>query len=292
MLSNDSFSFNLIQKYMAVFGSLFNGIQITRSIANNQTQLFEVPLSYANKEKMLVRDMEDPDIDKQAAITLPRMSYEMIALGYDGERNNPGIMKRATKIANDPTSLNYQYSGVPYNMLMNLYIYVKNMSDGTKIVEQILPFFQPDYTVSCNLIEDNDVTVDIPIIYNGIKLENSTSNVFSDKQVIIWTLSFTVKGWFYGPVRNKKIIRFIKTNIHTGDTSSPIDFNVDMQPGLDANGNPTTLLANSINVESIKMTDDFGIIRTITDNTSKIYISSNTTSNTVYYNSGVSWLIL
>lgn len=249
MLSNATFGFGLMKKYMVIFGSLFNDIEITRTIANNQTQIITIPLSYANKEKMLVRDLSDPDLNKQSAITLPRMSYEMLALGYDGERNNPGIMKRATLIKTDSNSMNFQYSGVPYNMIMSLYIYVKNMSDGTKIVEQILPFFQPDYTVTCNLIPENNVTVDIPIIYNGIKISQTTSNNFADKQVTIWELSFTVKGWFYGPVREKKIIKFINVNTREA-TSNTIVGTYSIRPGLDANGNPTTM-ANSISYSNM-----------------------------------------
>jgi len=263
MLSNAPFGFDLLRKYMSLFGALFSDIQITRSISNTETQAITVPLSFANKEKMLVRDEQDPNLDRQAAITLPRMSYEIVSIAYDGDRKGVSTNRRAIMTA-DPNSMSYQFSPVPYNIRLKLYVYVKNMSDGTKIVEQILPFFEPEYTVTCNLIPEMGVTVDVPIIYDGIELENTTSEVFSDKQVIIWTLNFTLKAALYGPVRTQKIIKFIESNVYLADDNSEV-FTMTTEPGLDANGNPTTLVANSIPQANIKATDNFGIITIMSD---------------------------
>ena len=264
MLSNSPFYFDSIKKYMSVFGALFADIKIQRTIKGNKTQEMTIPLSYANKEKMLVRDLEDPNLDKQAAITLPRMSYEIVGMSYDGDRKTSGVMKRAAKIANNKSELNYQYAPVPYNIDLKLYIYVKNMSDGTKIVEQILPFFQPDYTVTVELIPEMNVVIDVPIIYNNISVENTTSDLFEDRQIILWTLNFTLKGQIYGPIRTQKIIKFVLNNIYNNDISDKVLTYV-TEPGMDANGAPTTNVLNSIDPELIGIDDNYGIIQFVED---------------------------
>lgn len=264
MLSNETFGFDCIKKYMSLFGALFSDIEIERTINGNETQILTVPLSYANKEKMLVRDEEDPNLDKQAAVTLPRISYEITGMNYDAPRKTPGVMKRAASIVGDKSNMNYQYSGIPYNIDLKLYIYVKNMSDGTKIVEQILPFFQPDYTVTADIIPEMNLLVDVPIIYNGISVENTTSQIFADRQIILWTLNFTVKAMLYGPVRKQKLIKYVMINADDGSSNTKI-ITLVTEPGLDANGNPTTNILNSINPDLIGIGDNYGIIQFVED---------------------------
>lgn len=267
--------FSTIRKYVILFGTLFNDIRITREDKNgNVVDLLKVPLSYAPKEKMLARFENDPEINRPFATLLPRMSFEQISMEYDGSRKLPTIGKIVVKDPDNPSKLKYQYNPVPYNLKFRLYVYVKNAEDGTKIIEQILPFFTPEWTVSVRLIQEMNVTMDIPIILDNIGIEDSYNGNFQDRRALIWTLEFTVKGYIYGPVKKTAIIKFANTNFYVPNVpdgqlntavgnTDPIE-RVTIRPGLTANGEPTSNLANSISLSEIEADDDFGYI-VITD---------------------------
>lgn len=269
-----TFYFSTIRKYVILFGTLFNDIHITRADASgNVTQLLKVPLSYAPKEKVLTRIAADPEIDKQAAILLPRMSFEMVKMEYDGSRKLPTI-NRMVKIDSDSANkFKYQYNPVPYDLQFKLYIYAKNAEDGTKIVEQILPFFTPDWTTTVNLIPEMDIKMDIPVVMNNIDIQDIYEDNYKKRDSLIWTIDFTLKGYIYGPVRTSKIIKFANTtfyipNVDDGKlrtaigTTDPID-RVTVKPGLTANGEPTTNNSLTIPYTEIEADDDFGYITTI-----------------------------
>jgi hypothetical protein len=151
-----------------------------------------------------------------------------------------------------------------------LYVYVKNAEDGTKIIEQILPFFTPEWTVTVRLIQEMNITMDIPVILDDIGIEDSYNGNFQDRRALIWTLEFTVKGYIYGPIKKTAIIKFANTNFYipsvpdgqlstaVGNTD-PVE-RVTIRPGLTANGQPTSNLANSISLSEIEADDDFGFI--------------------------------
>ena len=163
-----------MRKYVILFGTLFNDIHITRTNSAGVTvDLLKVPLSYAAKEKMLARLENDPEIQRQTAILLPRMSFEMTGLSYDQSRKLNTLGRIAVKDATNANKLKYQYNPVPYNFDFKLSVYVKNAEDGTKIIEQILPFFTPDWTATVNLIPEMNVHMDIPIILNNVSVEDS-----------------------------------------------------------------------------------------------------------------------
>jgi hypothetical protein len=263
--------FSTIRKYVILFGTLFNDIRITREDKNgNVVDLLKVPLSYAPKEKMLARFENDPDIDRPFATLLPRMSFEQISMEYDGSRKLPTVGKIVVKDPTNPNKLKYQYNPVPYNLKFRLYVYVKNAEDGTKIIEQILPFFTPEWTVTVRLIQEMNVTMDIPVILDDIGIEDSYNGNFQDRRALIWTLEFTVKGYIYGPIKKTAIIKFANTNFYipsvpdgqlntaVGNTD-PVE-RVTIRPGLTANGQPTSNLANSISLSEIEADDDFGFI--------------------------------
>lgn len=267
--------FSTIRKYVILFGTLFNDIRITREDKDgNVVDLLKVPLSYAPKEKMLARFENDPEIDRPFASLLPRMSFEQISMEYDGSRKLPTIGKVTVKDPDNPSKLKYQYNPVPYNLKFRLYVYVKNAEDGTKIIEQILPFFTPEWTVTVRLIQEMNITMDIPVILDNIGIEDSYNGNFQDRRALIWTLEFTLKGYIYGPVKKTAIIKFANTNFYVpsvpdgqlntavGNTD-PIE-RVTIRPGLTANGEPTSNLANSISLSEIEADDDFGYI-VITD---------------------------
>ena len=270
----NTFYFSTIRKYVILFGTLFNDIHITRTNAAGTTvQLLKVPLSYAPKEKILTRIAADPEIDRQAAILLPRMSFEMVKMEYDGTRKLPTINRLARKDADDADKLKYQYNPVPYNLQFKLFIYVKNAEDGTKIVEQILPFFTPEWTTTVNLIPEMNIKMDIPVIMNNIDIQDIYEDDYKKRDSLIWTMDFTMKGYIYGPVKKTGIIKFANTtfyipNVADGQlrtavgNTDPID-RVTVQPGLTANGTPTSNVSITIPYADIEVDDDFGYITQI-----------------------------
>jgi hypothetical protein len=256
-----------------LFGTLFNDVHVTRTNASGATvDLLKVPLSYAPKEKMMARFDSDPGIDRETAVLLPRMSFEMQTLSYDASRKLNTLGKVTVKDTS-ANKLKYQYNPVPYNFDFTLYIYVKNAEDGTKIVEQILPFFTPEWTSTVSLIPELGINMDIPVILNSVQTEDTYDGDFKTRRALIWTLNFTLKGYIYGPIRKSGIIKFANTTFYIPDpsitnlrdavgNSSPND-RVTVAPGLDANGDPTSNASISISRDLIEADDDFGYITDI-----------------------------
>jgi hypothetical protein len=254
-------------------GTLVNDIRITRTNKNGDlVDLIKVPLSYAPKEKMLTRIENDPNIDRPFGVLLPRISFELIGMDYDGTRKLLTI-NRISAIDTDANKLKYQYNPVPYNLKFKVAVYVKNAEDGTKIVEQILPFFTPEWTSSVKLIPEMDVIMDIPVILNAVTIEDAYSQDFKERRALIWNLDFTMKGYIYGPVKKSSVIKFANTTFYlpgvpdgqlstaVGNTDPAVRITV--QPGLTANGEPTSNSSLSIPRNEIEASDDFGFITDI-----------------------------
>lgn len=267
---NQMFYFQTIRKYVALFGTLFNEIKISRTnnLTDYLTAIIKVPVTYAPKEKMLTRLIQDPDIDRPSAtVTMPFMSFEMTSVSYDASRKLNTIGQIVVADPNSASRFKYQYNPVPYNFGFRLYIYVKNAEDGTKIVEQILPYFTPDFTATVNLIPEMNVNMDIPVILTNISQEDTYSGSFKERQALVWTIDFTLKGYIYGPVKKGAIIKFANTAMFTtsGDIADApgvvpfIQYTV-ISPGLTANGQPTSNAAASINPLEIEVTDNFGYV--------------------------------
>jgi hypothetical protein len=275
------FYFSLIRKYVILMGTLVNNIRITRTdTSGNVTSLIKVPVTYAPKDKMLARVLQDPDIDRPSSVVpLPMISFEMGRMSYDGTRKLPTINKIAVKNATEINNLKYQYNPVPYNIEFKVYVYAKNAEDGTKIIEQILPYFTPDWTTTVKLIPEMEITMDIPIILNDISYSDNYDGAFQKRRAIIWTLDFVLKGYIYGPVKSNGIIKFVKTNFYLPDTQYggipnvvgdlPVVERVTTQPGLTANGNPVSYFGQPNNTiatvayNDIEVSDDFGFVTMI-----------------------------
>lgn len=264
-----TFYFNTIRKYVILFGTLFNDVHIIRrNKAGAVTSVLKVPLTYGPKDKMLARVTADPNIDRQFAVQLPIMSFEMKSISYDGSRKLPTVNKVMAANSTTPNAISYQYNPVPYNINFELSIMVKNAEDGTKIIEQILPFFTPDWTSTIKLIPEMNVVMDIPIILNTVNLDDQYENDFKKRRSLTWTLTFTLKGYIYGPVKSSKIIKYANTNfyvattdeIRSANTELLSHYNVHIQPGLTANGTPTGNASLSIPVSEITVSDDFGFV--------------------------------
>lgn len=213
MLSNQHFYFQLTRKYVVVFGNMFNNISIIRINKDTGKELerIKVPIVYGPKEKYVTRLEQDPDLQKEVAITLPRMSYEIVGMNYDASRKQNSLLRQAK--ANTATRASSQYMGVPYNFEFELMIYSKNIDDMNHILEQIMPYFNPDYTVTINPVPQIGYLKDIPIVLNSISTSTMYEGTYDTVRYVQSTLSFTVKGYFYGPVSDPKIIRKVITNI-------------------------------------------------------------------------------
>lgn len=265
-----------LRKYIIVFGTVFNDIYINRLSATGEVlQTLKVPLTYGPKEKVLARLDQNPTMDNQVAIVLPRISFEMTSLEYDATRklNTLNKLTKQSATAGTDDEVKYQYQPVPYDMQFEMSILVKNSEDGTRIIEQILPYFTPAFTVSVNVVPEVDSARDIPIILNSISSQDQYEGNFEQRRAMIWTLSFTLKGYLYGPSKKSKLIKLAETtfrlpeDVTTGNTTNTSNtIVVASRPGLTANGVATSNVAASIAYDEITSTDNYGFINTITEN--------------------------
>jgi hypothetical protein len=197
------------------------------------------------------------------------MSFEMTTLNYDGTRRL-NAHNRNVKVTTDEDKLDFNYAPVPYDLQFNLYAYVRNADDGAQILEQIVPYFGPEWTNSLRIIPQTSITQDIPTILNTVSIEDAYEGDFETRRALIYTFDFTVKAYFYGPVRRQGIIKRsqIDFGIVTSNTNSKITLEdiaqtgrssrIVIQPGLLANGSPTTNSAASIPYNQIDAEDDYG----------------------------------
>lgn len=215
MLSNQHFYHRVTRRLVVGFGTLFNNIKLYRYTKDGSTEIerVTVPLTYATKEKFYTRITQDPTLGKEIQITLPRMSFEMTSIAYDPLRKtsifNQFIAPGATNNVLSATP------AAPYNFNFDLYLYVRNTEDGTQIIEQILPYFAPDHTLTMDISTLIDQKVDIPVILNSINYEQNALGESDQLRTLVWNLNFTVKAWLYGPVSsNSKIIRKVTANTY------------------------------------------------------------------------------
>ena len=199
-----------IRNTIIAFGSLFNDIYCTRKdSAGTAVQTLKVPLAYGPKQKFIIRLEGDPNLDQKVAITLPRIGFEINGLDYAPESKLNRIMKKR-KVQNTEDdklkSMLTQYSPVPWNIGFELFVMARNSDDGIQIVEQILPFFQPEYTVSIREVPEMDTIRDVPIILNSVSYEDTYEGDFTTRRAIVYTFSFTAKTYVYGPVTSSKQI--------------------------------------------------------------------------------------
>lgn len=202
MLGNAHFYNRTIRKIVTAFGTLFNDIHVVRYNKAGTTayENFKVPLSYGSKEKYLTRITSDPTLTKSIAILVPRISFELLGLTYDAGRKQVSTLQNFNNTASGTKS---QYVPVPYDFNFTLSIYVRNTEDGTQIIEQILPFFQPDFIVTVDFIHEMGKKYDMPIILNSVNTttEYESANQDGSARLITWDLEFTVKAFIWPPVK-------------------------------------------------------------------------------------------
>lgn len=210
MLSNQWFYHSLTRKYIVLFGNIFNNLMIKRLVNGVEIERIKVPLVYANKEKFVTRLDSDPELTKEVAMTLPRISYEMVGITYDAPRKQTSLLRVAQ--GNTSTGVTAQYMSVPYDLAFELTIYARNVDDGTHIVEQILPYFNPTLTMTMTEVPAIGKKKDIPIILESVTPSMSYEGDSDSVRYVYWTLSFKMKADYWGPVSEPKIIRKVITN--------------------------------------------------------------------------------
>jgi hypothetical protein len=205
-----------VRKLVTAFGTLFNNIYVYRT-ESGVTKKIKVPLIYSPKEKFLHR--LNLDVDKTMVQTLlPRMAFNITNMTYDIDRKKNSINKRWKQELNTNQDImfQYRYEDVPYNIDFELYIYTRNMDDGLQIVEQILPFFTPEFTLTIKpkILNTSDERVDIPIVLNQvIPYEMYDQNFSEETRILTWELQFTTKTFLYGPVKEAGLIKDVNINI-------------------------------------------------------------------------------
>ena len=205
-----------VRKVVVAFGTMFNDIHLVRK--NNDgdiIQTMKVPLAYGPRQKFLVRLREDADLTKQVAVTLPRLGFEITGLSYDPGRKLNRVQQFRKVKGTTTKQLDVQYMPVPYNVDFDLYILSKQSDDALQIVEQILPYFQPDYTVTINDNTDMGIKRDVPVVLNSVGYEDDYEGEFTARRSIIYTLAFTAKFYLYGPVTSSKVIKTVQVDQYT-----------------------------------------------------------------------------
>jgi len=205
-----------IRKVVVAFGSMFNDIHLVRKDNSGTiTQSMKVPLAYGPRQKFLARLREDADLTKQVAVTLPRIGFEIAGIAYDPQRKLNRVQQFKKVKGAKSNQLDTQYMPVPYNIDFTLYILAKQSDDALQIVEQILPYFQPDYTVTLNDNTDMGIKRDVPIVLSAVNYEDTYEGDFTSRTTIIYTLTFTAKFYLYGPVTSSKVIKTVQADQYT-----------------------------------------------------------------------------
>ncbi len=253
-----------IRKYIIMFGSMFNDIDIIRYDKNgNRTQGIRVPIAYGPKEKFLARLNQDPGLDRQVATQLPRMSFEITDMAYAPTRT-VNKMQRNTSSGSNNQSLSSQFAPVPYDISITLSAMFANNEDAVQVVEQILPYFKPEFTHSMKLCSDMDQYYDIPTVMQGMTIEDTYEADFQTRRAIIYSFQFVVKGYIFGPVSNKGTIKraVVDFNVAEGDTlvdtSRGPNKRVTLTPGQKADGTATTKTSESVPIGNISANSTYG----------------------------------
>lgn len=200
------FRHTIIKNVITGFGTLFNDIHVARYDENGvETKRIKVPITYAPKQKWVVRaEQEEPELTRSISVYFPRMSYELTNLSYDTSRKLPSSQK---SVAYTSTSgqLQSRHEKVPYVLTFQLNVIAKNTEDGFQIIEQILPYFSPDFCLTFKTFPIDNL-VDVPISIGSVKFTEDYDGSFEERKVWIATIEFTAKVNFYGPVSRSKVI--------------------------------------------------------------------------------------
>jgi len=253
-----------IRKYIIMFGSMFNDIDVVRfNTSGAAVQSIRVPIAYGPKEKFLARLNQDPNLNRQVATQLPRLAFEITDMTYSPQRGLNKLQKNTAISTNNNASAS-QFTPVPYDINISLYGMFANNEDAVQVVEQILPYFRPEFTHSLKLVKETGHYYDIPTVLQGMSIEDSYEADFQTRRAIIYTFNFTVKGYIFGPVSNKGIIK--RTTIDIGipnETFKPSaaetpESRIKLTAGVKGDGTPTTDSSESIPYSDVNANSTFG----------------------------------
>ena len=218
MFKNTTFYHSHIRKAIIAFGTIFNNINIERkNSAGAIAQTLRVPLAYSTKQKFITRINRVPDSTTrgEVAMTLPRMGFEIDGIQYDPTRKTTAIQKnKAVGVGDDTNTVRTVFNSTPYNMNLSLYIFAKNQEDGLQIVEQILPYFNPDFNVTINDLPELGIKRDIKITLDNVGYEDEYEGEFANRLSVVWTLNFTMRLNFYSNVANADVIKKAIANVY------------------------------------------------------------------------------
>ena len=214
-----------IKRAVSIFGTLFNNITLKKTKEDGTVlSIINVPISYGPKQKFLARLQEEPNLsdNNRSAISLPRLAFELNGFEYDPTRQQNKLIRHSkSNLDTDGVNRSYQYNPAPYNLTFTLSVLAKNMNDALQIVEQILPYFQPEYTVTMKMIDSMTDTRDVPITLNSVAMEDTYEGSFEERRVIEYTLEFTMKLYFFGTVYTGSVIKSVieREYINTGNAN-------------------------------------------------------------------------
>lgn len=249
MIDNTIFYHSTIRKTVVAFGTIFNNIHVERrDAAGAVQQTLKVPLSYGPKQKFLLRIRQQPDFQtRRIELSVPRLGFEITSLNYDESR---AVAPSAqVQYVTSPTSMNKAYAPAPWNIDFALHVYVKNQDDGLQILEQILPFFKPNYDVTLNNMPSLGLKQELPITIGSVTYEDVYEGDYSERTSIIWTLTFKAKMNLFGPVSEAGVIKKVIATVYPN------------MPGYTVEGDNEKYTA-AVDPETAQPTDDYTIIET------------------------------
>ena len=266
----------ILRRTIIGFGTLFNNLTIKATNASDSVvSVTKVPLAYGPTQKFLARLEQQADLNRSTAMTLPRMSFEFTGLTYDPSRK---VTTTQTFVVKDPDTGEETKKGfmpVPYNMQFELAIMCKLNDDALQIVEQILPYFQPAFNLTVELVEGIKEKRDVPIVLENITMQDDYDGDFKERRVLLYTLRFTAKTYMYGPVSSatRDIIKVAKVSYISGDsrsTTRDISYTVTPRAIKDYTGEVATTITDDITITTkvIEVEDASGL-------TAKTYIDLN-----------------
>jgi hypothetical protein len=286
----DHFYHEILRKTIVAFGTLFNGITIERKNSDNSVDsIIQVPLAYGPTQKFLARLEQEPDLNKPVQITLPRMSFEMVGLRYDTARKLAPTQSFIATIKTDNTDLRKAYMPVPYNMDFELSIMTLLNDDMLQIVEQILPYFQPSYNLSIDLVSSIGEKRDIPITLDNISMQDNYEGDYSTRRSLIYTLKFTAKTYLFGPISGSDSAKDISLGLSSGEYGDTprrnVVYTVEPKATKNYTGDVATNIVEDIAAsDTIILVDDSSTIPTnsyITINNETLFVKSNSNNTLV-----------
>lgn len=259
------FYHEIFKKTIIGFGTIFNNIQLRR-VNGADAEVMKVPLAYGPAEKFLSRLREDPDpTGRKVQITVPRISFQLSGISYDATRKVAPT--QTIKVPQDGGTVDKAFMPVPYNLGFELNIISKNQDDALQILEQVLPYFQPSFSISVNLMSSLNETKDILVNLDSVDYRDEFEGEFADRRILIYTLQFTAKTYLYGPVKENAtgIIKKVQVDSYTSvDQTAPREVRYSVTPKAlqDYNGDATI---DSLDDPFVSAGDDFGFNELISD---------------------------